>query len=514
MVHVSDPIEASSALPEPGAGSAARALGRRALLRELAHGACAELLAGLPDPTLVIDAHGRVLLASRSIEALTGWKSHELVGRDFGRLVPRGARRAQRSGLAAEPWQQRAGVRPGAHELVVLHRDGRELCCEFSLACVELEGHAQPYFVGSLRDTSARQPLAERRDASGTPFRGLFDQLGAQVLLLSPSGALRDLNRMGPLLDGRPLELVVGRRLWDLPPWSEDAPAALALRKGIERAAAGETVCLECESAGAPGADVVLDLALKPLRGARGGVEQLLLEVHDVSVLRRAQRTELSMLRALAELGESAALLAHEIKNPITAVHLALTAVAHELGADHRAVLDDLVARMQRLEQMLRRTLSFARPLVLKPEEFRLRELVAGLCRELGVQAAAQGTALSYDVHPADLCVRADRALLEEALANLLRNGLEALRRGGRLHLEARRLGQGRIELWVDDDGPGLPEHLRAHLFRPFATTKEHGAGLGLAFCRKVVEQHGGQICAASSPLGGARFHLVLPIAR
>src|SRR5436190_4436692 len=85
-----------------------------------------------------------------------------------------------------------------------------------------------------------------------------------------------------------------------------------------------------------------------------------------MSDLELARQREVAMMRAFTTIGESAAQLAHEIKNPITAVNVALRAVADQLGEDHQAVLEDLVVRLQRIEQMMKRTLSFASPIVLR----------------------------------------------------------------------------------------------------------------------------------------------------
>jgi two-component system sensor kinase FixL len=118
-------------------------------------------------------------------------------------------------------------------------------------------------------------------------------------------------------------------------------------------------------------------------------------------------------------------------------------------------------------------------------------------------------------VEPGERCeLVADRQLIEEVLSNLLRNALEASAgRACRVRLAAAQ-AESEVVIRVHDDGPGIHEDVRANLFKPFVTSKRKGTGLGLAFCKKVVEEHGGKIRADKGPLGGALFEIRLPKAR
>jgi two-component system sensor kinase FixL len=227
--------------------------------------------------------------------------------------------------------------------------------------------------------------------------------------------------------------------------------------------------------------------------------------------LRESERQEKAMLRALAAIGEQAAVLAHEIKNPITAVNLALRAVADQIGEDQQVILEDLVSRMRRLEELMRRTLSFAKPLDLRREvldaQKLLEDTIAHVRGEL-TKGAAEARAL-----PAQGRVQfaGDAHHLEEVLSNLIRNAVEAKGLGAHVALSAECDGEGFVRIHVDDDGPGIPAELRPSLFRPFTTTKRKGTGLGLAICKKIVEEHGGTISIEDAPTGGARFVLRFP---
>jgi signal transduction histidine kinase len=257
-----------------------------------------------------------------------------------------------------------------------------------------------------------------------------------------------------------------------------------------------------------------MDFSLKPVKNEHGRVVFLIPEGRDVSELKRAQRTETAMLRAFATIGESAALLAHEIKNPITAVNVALRAVATELGEDHRVVLEDLIARMQRIEQMMRRTLSFTRPIELREADCDARAIFDASVASLRSAVEAARAVVRVRVPAAGVRFRGDPALLQDVISNLLTNAIEARADGVHVTLGAERSKDGTTVLCVDDDGPGIPESMRDTLFKPFVTTKHKGNGLGLAICRKIVEEHGGTLDFARDRRAGARFQIKLPANR
>jgi signal transduction histidine kinase len=190
---------------------------------------------------------------------------------------------------------------------------------------------------------------------------------------------------------------------------------------------------------------------------------------------------------------------------------LALRAVAHQLGEDQAAVLDDLVARMQRLEGLMRRTLTYTKPLQLRMSVVEPRDLLEQVVKQLRPEIVKRGVSVRCESGTGALSIECDRQLLDEVLTNLLTNALEALQSGGQIVLCASRLKHARVEISIDDNGPGIPAALAATLFNPFTTSKPQGTGLGLAFCRKVIDEHGGSIQTRPSKLGGARFEIQLP---
>jgi PAS domain S-box-containing protein len=463
------------------------------------------------DPIVVIDDMGVVRFASDSVETVFGWPPAELVGRNVKVLMPE-PHRARHDEYLSE-WR-RTGVTHilgRTREFEVVRRDGTRLRADLSVSKATLPD-GSVILTGNFRDVTERRRAEERLRESERRFHAIFDQAYQYLGLLAPDGTLLEANQTALQAGRQSLAEVVGKPFWQTHWWSLSAETQRRVREAVERAARGEFVRFEVQIASRHGEPEDIDFSLKPVHDEDGRVVLLIPEGRNISELKRAQRAETSMLRALAEVGESAAVLAHEIKNPVTAINVALRAVADQLGEDHQEVLEDLVSRMRRLEQLLRGTLSFARPLEVRRRPVEAADFLAAVVGHLQTQIREQGASVSVQVDGAPR-FQADPELLDEVVSNLIGNSVEA-RAGAHIVVSAVPDGRDGMLIAVDDDGPGIPETMRAGVFKPFVTTKKSGTGLGLAICRRIIEEHGGTIEATRSVLGGARIVVRLPNSR
>ncbi|MHC4516164.1 MAG: sensor histidine kinase [Planctomycetota bacterium] len=223
----------------------------------------------------------------------------------------------------------------------------------------------------------------------------------------------------------------------------------------------------------------------------------------------RAKRNEMELLRNFATIGESAAILAHEIKTPLSNLNMALRAVADKLEVEHGKILQELVDRLQRMQNLMQRTLSFAKPIEPALESCNPKDLLEDVCAQFrGPHHKTFHTDLHVEHAPDEIAV--DRQLLEEVLVNLVQNAAEACEHDGEVRLSCRQNGSGTVHIEVEDDGPGIPADRRGDLFKLFHTTKETGTGMGLTFCRKVIEAHGGRMELVDGDMGGACFRIEL----
>ncbi len=236
------------------------------------------------------------------------------------------------------------------------------------------------------------------------------------------------------------------------------------------------------------------------------------------AVLNRLKQTERDALRAeqLAWVGQMAAGIAHEVRNPLTVIKLLVQAATDPRRAAGFRPQDlrVLEGEILRLEQIIRTFLDFARPPRPEKKPVESGELIRGCLAGVGARAELQGVEVESALPPDLPGLDADPGQLGQVFYNLLFNALDVLPGGGVIRVTAAVApGGDTLTVLVSDTGPGLPRGLEEEIFDPFVSTKETGLGLGLSICRRIVEAHGGTIGAANGPAGGAAFVVRLPCA-
>ena len=246
------------------------------------------------------------------------------------------------------------------------------------------------------------------------------------------------------------------------------------------------------------------------LRDKKGRVLGRSSILRDVTEMKRLQE-ELIRAQSLAAVGELAATVAHEIKNPLAGVSGAVQVLRDTMPADdpRRDIVGEILEQIARLDRIVRDLLVFARPAVPLRQEVDLQGSLARAWAAAEPRGAAQG--IRFSVEGAErVRVSADARLLEQVWINLFQNAVEAMPDGGELQVRVRP-AQDRLRVEVQDSGSGVdPAHVR-DVFRPFFTTKTRGTGLGLAISRKIVEAHGGTIDLESVPGRGTKVTVEIP---
>lgn len=237
----------------------------------------------------------------------------------------------------------------------------------------------------------------------------------------------------------------------------------------------------------------------------------------DIGVLVLEDRTEVRALerdlqakQRLASLGQVAAAIAHELRNPLAAISGAVELMGSGSDAAGRAALESVVVReVERLNHMVEEFLLYARPL---PPQWERLDFVA-LVRDVSAllqrdpKCAGHGVALRG---PTELAGEADPGQLRQVLWNLLRNAIEASPAGMPVEVRLTEVKDS-VVMEIIDRGPGVSPEIREHLFEPFRTTKPTGTGLGLAIVHRIVEAHGGRVDLESPSSGGAVARVSLP---
>ncbi|MGH9901733.1 MAG: sensor histidine kinase, partial [Pyrinomonadaceae bacterium] len=248
-------------------------------------------------------------------------------------------------------------------------------------------------------------------------------------------------------------------------------------------------------------------------------IEDCRLVEENVSLERRLAQGE-----RLAALGQMAATVAHEVKNPLSAIKSIAQVMREDerLSGEYARDLDLIVGETDRLNRSVTQMLSFARhpPHAAAPQ--RADEVVRAVVELFRLEAGNRGVVVEYSAGGSDgdgggaegvILDGARAAVVRDALSNLLLNALQATPTGGRVSVEAR-VAAGDYLIAVTDGGRGVAPEMRARIWEPFFTTKQRGTGLGLAIVRKRMEEVGGAATLAESSERGSRFELRLPPAR
>jgi two-component system sensor histidine kinase HydH len=218
----------------------------------------------------------------------------------------------------------------------------------------------------------------------------------------------------------------------------------------------------------------------------------------------------------LAAVGELAAGVAHELRNPLTSIKLLIQTAAQRqhkmaLPGKQLQVVEQEIARMENTIQGL---LDFARPPELHRVHHDLRTTVRRALNLVEGRAKHQNVAVVEQLPETPVIVDGDPEQLHQIFINLFLNGIEAMPQGGSLTvaIQAGVRDDSVCRVFVSDSGSGVPQPVLDRIFEPFVTSKEHGTGLGLAVSHRIAEEHGGTLLASNRTEGGAVFTLELPL--
>ena len=235
-------------------------------------------------------------------------------------------------------------------------------------------------------------------------------------------------------------------------------------------------------------------------------------------VIEKLRQREREVLRAdqLAAVGQMAAGVAHELRNPLTTLKMLVQTNRQEARAQDRPgddfqIMEEEIGLMERCLQTF---LDFARPPQPERRPLDLGAVVERVFALVEGRARKQHVRLEFTRPPFPVCVEADGAQLQQLLVNLALNALDAMPQGGTLRVDLGSPVHGQVELRVQDTGPGIAPEILPRLFEPFVSSKETGIGLGLAVSRRIAESHGGSLWVTNPPQGGACFVLRLPISQ
>jgi signal transduction histidine kinase len=268
----------------------------------------------------------------------------------------------------------------------------------------------------------------------------------------------------------------------------------------------------------------VIGYTLSQVRDAAGEVTGATLFFKDLTRVEQLEERE-RLRDRLAALGEMAAAIAHEVKNPLGGIEVMAGLLKRQLpdSPDAQAILADIIKEAKMANTIVLEVLEFVRPIRLQVEDVRLSDVM----RDAVLLAESLVRRGDVTIHVAPLedlpALQGDPQQLRQIFTNLLTNAFEAMNGPGAVRITATHvadedpaapdtLSSASVQVEVSDDGPGMPPEVLDKIFSPFFTTKPQGSGLGLAIVRKIVDAHDGRLDVHATVGGGTRFMVTLPV--
>lgn len=340
--------------------------------------------------------------------------------------------------------------------------------------------------------------------------RDILDNMNSGFLITDERGTITAMNRAGMSILGHEGRCI-GAPVQDVlrVASGHECPAITALRSQRDFSSYEFTALVDRDK------PRLLGLTTSLLRDGSGRLTGLVASFSDLTEIAR-MRDDLKRQDRLAVVGELAAELAHEIRNPVAAIRGAMDEMT---GNTHDARMVEALARIavresDQLNRIVSGFLDFARNPKLKRETFNLNELLLEVKEHLESKYAGKGTVrVNLALEGRDSMVSGSRGQLRQVFLNLAQNAAEAMNLDGTVEVSVQRT-PGSVEVRVEDRGPGIEPDQVARVFEPFYTTKESGVGMGLAVCHRIVSAHDGTIRLLSREGGGATVIVRLPASR
>ena len=459
------------------------------------------------DGIIVIDANGNIEAFNRGAEHLFGYPESEVTGRNVSLLMPSPDHEEHDRYLERYLRTGEARIIGIGREVTGRRRDGTLFPVHLSVGEMRIGGERK--FTGMLRDLTRRARLDEQLQASEARWRAIIDSAVDGIIVIDAHGRIESFNPAAERLFGHSEADVLGRNVDMLmpSPYREEHDTYLSRYLATGKA---KIIGIGREVTGLrkDGTTFPLHLAVGQL--TIGGARKFTGIVHDLSARVRMEQ-EMREQAALAKLGEMAAVIAHEVKNPLAGIRGAIQVFGSRMAPDeaNAPIVKEIIGRIDSLDQMMKDLLLFARPPKPRRAPTDVVPLVTLTASLLSRDPSLQNVEVEVDGSAPP--VPADTEMLKIVFQNLLINSAHAMNGRGRIRVAVTAVDTS-CQIAFVDGGPGIPPEVREKVFTPFFTTKSRGSGLGVPTAKRLIEAHNGQIAIYCPPAGGTTVVVRLPI--
>lgn len=466
----------------------------------------AALVESSDDAIIAKTLDGRIIAWNAGAQRMYGYTAQEMIGRSISTIIPPD----RPDELIAILRRIAAGESVRRFETRRLTKDGHLIDVQLTISPIKDANGTIVAASTIAHDISEKNAHIQQLKDSEERLRSILDAAVDCIIVIDAKGKIESFNASAERLFGYSAAEVRGRNVNMLMPEPYHSEHDGYMHRYL---ATGEQKIIgigrEVTAKRRDGSTFPVHLSVGEMW--LGGERKFTGILHDLT-LRVAMEERLREQAALVRLGEMAAVIAHEVKNPLAAVRGAIQVIGKRLtpGSREAAVIDDIIARIDTLNLLVRDLLLFARPPQPHPIALDINAVLSATVDLLRTDEAHAGVRVAVAGEAPH--VLADAELLKIVFLNLLINSAQAMKGRGEIDIVVSST-DGTCEVVLTDNGPGVPPEIRGRLFTPFVTTKSRGTGLGLSTVKRLVEAHHGDIRLQSPPSGGAQVVIRLPLA-
>ena len=459
------------------------------------------------DGIIVIDSTGIVEEFNRGAERMFGFTASEVVGRNVSMLMPSPDHEEHDGYIKRYLTTGEARIIGTGREVTGRRGDASTFPLHLSVGEMHIGGDRK--FTGLLHDLTKRRQFETRWHASEALWRAVIESAVDAIVVIDVHGHIEVFNPGAERLFGYSEQDVLGRNVDMLmpSPYREEHDTYLARYLATGQA---KIIGKGREVTGRRNDGATFPVHLSVGQITVGGERKFTGILHDLTERVRMEE-KLREQAALAHLGEMAAVIAHEVKNPLAGIRGAIQVFGSRMAKDgpDSPIIQEIISRIDALDGMMKELLLFARPPRLKMMPVDVTQLVASTADLLTRDPSLQH--VDVNIAGAAPTILGDAEMLKIVFQNLLLNAAHAMQGRGRIQVTIG-AADAMSEVTIRDDGPGIPADLRDKIFTPFFTTKARGSGLGLPTAKRIVDAHRGQIVIDCPPAGGTQVIVRLPV--
>lgn len=460
-----------------------------------------DILESIYDGYYEVDADGRIIVLNSSLCEILQLEEKDLLGHHYW-LYCRFVSRRSLVKLYRTVWMTKRSIR--GHEIWFRRLDGKWLALEASATLILHASGIPVGMRGIVRNISDRKVVEQALRESEQRYRSLFENNSDAIIQIDLNGYIVDANHTTTDVIGYPTAELKGQCL----EMFLSSDEATKIRGGLERNDQADlSKVYEVKASHCDGQLVHLQVKIVPIR-VNGRIVGAYVMCRDVTAQLRAEAM-LVRSEKLSIVGQLAAGVAHEIRNPLSALKgfLQLCAKTPSSLAKYISIM---YSEVERIEEITSDLLTFSKPSVPVLQTVRVVDIINGVRDLLSSLALMRGVEFDVSFDHDSEPLRCDHNRIRQVLVNIAKNAIDSMQGGGVVRICTRDVGW-QVEISVQDTGAGMTEDTLRHIGEPFYTTKQTGTGLGVMVCQRIVESHNGTIHWDSRPGEGTTVTIKLP---